>query len=98
MNKEQCKTYYTACRFIFNHYGKEAQKQQLIQELGELIVAITKNNMENIIEEMADVQVMIDQFTINEKDLYDKIEISQIKKVRRQVKRIMEEKEKEKIK
>ena len=96
MNKDQVKTYYTTCRFIFNHYGEEAQKQQLIQELAELIVAITKNDIENIIEELADVQIMFDQFTINKKDLYDKMELMQIKKVSRQVKRIMEEKEKNK--
>lgn len=98
MNKKQVETYYTACRFIFNHYGAEAQKRQLIQELAELIVAITKNDLENIIEEMADVQVMLDQFTISENIKYDKIELMQIKKVRRQVKRIMEEKEKENVK
>ena len=61
----EIENYYTACKIIFNHYGKQAQERQLIQELGELIVAITKGDLENIIEEMADVQVMIDQFTIN---------------------------------
>lgn len=49
---------------IFRHYGKENQKKQLIQELAELIVAITKNDTDNFIEELADVQVMIDQFTL----------------------------------
>lgn len=98
MNKNQIKSYCTACRFIFNHYGVESQKRQLIQELGELIVAITKNDLENIIEEMADVQVMLDQFTISETINYDNIELMQIKKIRRQVKRIMEEKEKENVK
>ena len=43
------------CRNIFDYYGIDNQKNQLIQELGELIVAITKDNLENIIEEMADV-------------------------------------------
>lgn len=51
------------------HYGLKVQKQQFIQELAELIVALTKNDIDNLIEEMADVQVMIDQFTINDVDL-----------------------------
>ncbi len=90
MNKEQLKTYYNACRFIFQNYGEDAQKRQLIQELAELIVALTKNDSENIIEEMADVQVMFDQFTLNKKCLYEKIELMQLKKVERQVNRIVE--------
>ena len=36
--------YYTGCRIIFDHYGEEHQKKQLVQELAELIVAITKND------------------------------------------------------
>lgn len=91
---EQIKTYYTACQYIINHYGREKQKQQLVQELAELIVAITKNDIENIIEEMADVQVMLDQFTVSDPALFDKIELMQIKKVKRQIGRIQEENEK----
>lgn len=94
MKDEQIKTYYTACRYIINHYGREKQKQQLVQELAELIVAITKNDIENIVEEMADVQVMLDQFTISDPALFDKIELMQIKKVKRQIGRIQEENEK----
>lgn len=33
--------YYTCCRIIFDHYGIETQKLQFIQELSELIQAIT---------------------------------------------------------
>jgi len=92
LNKDEIKTYYTACNFIYKHYGEEAQKRQLIQELAELIVAITKNDLENIIEEMADVQVMLDQFTMSNRRIYDKMEFIQIQKVKRQMKRIEEEK------
>ena len=84
--------YMTSCRIIFNHYGKQAQERQLIQELGELIVAITKGDLENIIEEMADVQVMIDQFALY-KDYGDKIIPIQHQKVLRQLIRIKKEKE-----
>lgn len=92
MKNEQLKTYYTACKYIINHYGREKQKQQLVQELAELIVAITKNDIENIIEEMADVQVMLDQFTISDPPLFNQIELMQIKKVKRQIGRIQKEK------
>ena len=47
---------------ILNYYGEESQANQLIQELSELIVAITKNDEENIKEEVADILVMLNQF------------------------------------
>lgn len=94
MNKDEIKIYYTACNFIYKHYGEEAQKRQLIQELAELIVAITKNDLENIIEEMADVQVMLDQFTMANRRIYDKMEFIQMQKVKRQMERIEKEKSK----
>lgn len=47
---------------ILNYYGEESQANQLIQELSELIVAITKNDKENIKEEVADILVMLNQF------------------------------------
>lgn len=51
--------YYENCRSIFLNYGLKNQKKQFIQELAELIQAITKNDFENFAEELADVQVMI---------------------------------------
>lgn len=84
--------YYTSCRVIFDHYGQDNQKKQLIQELAELIQAVTKNNEENFIEELADVQVMIDQFLITDPELDEKFQRLQLQKVRRQIKRIYEEK------
>ena len=59
MEKTELINYYTGCKIIFSHYGEEHQKKQLIQELGELIIAITKDDLENVIEEMADVEVML---------------------------------------
>ena len=76
------------CRNIFDYYGVNAQKNQLIQELGELIVAITKNNLENIIEEMADVQVMLDQFRLSNPDWRCQIDSIKETKVRRQIERM----------
>lgn len=83
--------YYKAETAILKHYGLKAQKQQFIQELAELIVALTKKDIDNLIEEMADVQVMIDQFTINDVDLDLKMQEIQLAKVRRQLERIKKE-------
>lgn len=80
--------YYTCCRIIFDHYGIETQKLQFIQELSELIQAITKDDAENFAEELADVQVMIDQFIISNPALDEKYQQIQLEKVRRQIKRI----------
>ena len=49
-------------------YGKEMQEDHAIQEMAELIKALTKNHicsdgktLDNVLEEMADVQIMLDQ-------------------------------------
>lgn len=94
MEKTELINYYTGCKIIFSHYGEEHQKKQLIQELGELIVAITKDDLENVIEEMADVEVMLDQFKINCPKINKKIDTAMLNKVSRQLRRIKEEKEK----
>lgn len=90
MNRDVYKNYFQGCKLILEHYGLKNQKQQLIQELGELIVAITKNNLENILEEMADCLVMIDQFlTIDE--YFDRVEVIKLEKLKRQLERIKKE-------
>ena len=94
MEKTELINYYTGCKIIFSHYGEEHQKKQLIQELGELIIAITKDDLENVIEEMADVEVMLDQFKINYPKINNKIDTAMLNKVNRQLRRIKEEKEK----
>ena len=94
MEKTELINYYTGCKIIFSHYGEEHQKKQLIQELGELIVAITKDDLENVIEEMADVEVMLDQFKTNYPKINNKIDTAMLNKVNRQLRRIKEEKEK----
>lgn len=89
--QEKITKYYWDCKRIYDHYGEKQQKKQLIQELGELIVAITKEDNENFIEELADVSVMIDQFLIAYPDVDDSVKATQFKKVARQIKRIEEE-------
>jgi NTP pyrophosphatase (non-canonical NTP hydrolase) len=49
---------------IYNHYGKEIQLNKLVEECGELITAIARNDEANMLEEMADVGVVISQFMI----------------------------------
>ena len=78
-------------KMIFNHYGYEAQSQQLIQELAELIVAITKKDTLNFIEELADVLVMIGQFLTVYPDLEDSVIAIQKEKIKRQLDRINKE-------
>lgn len=46
---------------IILYYGDESQKTKAVEELSELIKAICKNDRENIIEEIADVKIMIGQ-------------------------------------
>lgn len=94
MEKTELINYYTGCKIIFSHYGEEHQKKQLIQELAELIVAITKDDLENVIEEMADVEVVLDQFKINYPKINGKIDTAMLNKVNSQLRRIKKEKEK----
>lgn len=46
---------------IWEHYGKEAQIKQTIEELSELITALVWGNKEDITEEIGDVEIMITQ-------------------------------------
>ncbi len=59
------------CEKIFNHYGRERQLVQLMEELGELQAAVAReiagkgNNMN---EELADVAIMVEQFINSDPD------------------------------
>ena len=46
------------------HYGVKDQMIKAMEECAELIVAIAKNDLPNIAEEIADVRIMIDQIEI----------------------------------
>lgn len=58
MNREM---YEDGIRYIADTYGLVDQAWKLVEELSELLVAIMHDDRENIAEEMADVQIMIDQ-------------------------------------
>lgn len=86
-------------RQILQHYGILHQKSKAIEELAELIVALQKDILEGkeqhsraVLEEIADVKIMLMQMTADEEDeeLVDKI-IKQ--KIDRQIRRIEAEKE-----
>mgnify|MGYP005800473155 FL=1 len=94
-------------QYIADHYGYEPQSRQLIEELAELIQAVCKHNRafdgkklsessgcnekDAIIEEMADVTIMMCQLQhilgIGNLDLDSKIE----RKLNRQIERIKNE-------
>ncbi|HAT4069829.1 MAG: hypothetical protein E6363_01015 [Enterobacter sp.] len=79
---------------IFKFYGEKAQKGQIIQELAELIVGLTKNDLENIHEEIADVEIMLEQLKLFKDIDVKKIEEYKEFKIDRQIKRIKKQKEK----
>lgn len=86
-------------RQILNHYGMQHQKAKAIEELAELIVALQKDILEGkeehsmaVLEEIADVHIMLTQLLDDESD---KTTVSLIvdKKLKRQMGRIEAEKD-----
>lgn len=86
-------------RQILNHYGMQHQKSKTIEELAELIVALQKDVLEGkeshsmaVLEEIADVHIMLTQLLDDEGD---KTTVSLIvdKKLKRQMRRIKAEKD-----
>ena len=86
-------------RQILNHYGMQHQKSKTIEELAELIVALQKDILEGkeshsraVLEEIADVHIMLTQMLDDEGD---KTMVSLIvdKKLKRQMRRIKAEKD-----
>ena len=81
---------------IARHYGFAEQSRQIIEEMAELTIAISKihrdwndENYENLVEEMADVQVMLDQMMYLTGSKYDVKNIMN-RKIKRQLERIKE--------
>ena len=81
-------------RQILQHYGIIHQKSKTIEELAELIVVLQKDILEGkeehsraVLEEIADVHIMLTQLLDDESD---KTEVSLIvdKKLKRQIRRI----------
>lgn len=85
-------------KYILNHYGILHQKAKAIEELAELIVALQKDilggkeqHSRAVLEEIADVHIMLTQMLDDEGD---KTTVSLIvdKKLKRQMRRIKAEK------
>jgi NTP pyrophosphatase (non-canonical NTP hydrolase) len=62
----------TGCKQIFQHYKFENQKRKLWEEMGELIEALTvaqyttrNHAFEHVVEEIADVMVVVRQFQLH---------------------------------
>lgn len=49
-------------RKLVKKYGILSQLMKMIEEITELVVALAKENKEEIIEELVDVSIMIEQF------------------------------------
>ena len=85
----------TRIKTIADHYGIKKQMRQLAEECSELAVEAShsarKGTTVKIIEEMADVEIMIEQIVylakIDRKDIDEVIDY----KIERQLKRIKEE-------
>lgn len=86
---------------ILRHYGLRHQKAKTIEELAELIVALQKDILsgneglsKEVLEEIADVHIMLTQLLDDEGD---KTTVSLIvdRKLKRQIRRIEKEKENE---
>ena len=79
------------CAKIFNHYGREKQLVQLLEELGELQAAVARelagkeNNMD---EELADSLIMLEQFYLCDTKTNKNIDIIINDKLNRQLSRI----------
>ena len=98
MNEDQK----SKCKLIAEHYGKEKQRMQAVQELSELILVISRRAdqkedrqayIESLIDEIADSKIMIEQlkslYQISDFDIRQRIDF----KLNRQIERISQEAE-----
>lgn len=85
-------------RYVLKHYGLQHQKAKTIEELAELIVALQKDLLANkdglskeVIEEMADVHVMLLQLMVYDEDYFNDVYDEMRYKLGRQQERIRSE-------
>jgi NTP pyrophosphatase (non-canonical NTP hydrolase) len=86
------------CKEIAEHYGIESQSRQLVEEMAELMVAMNKyirarddekyERRKEVIEEVADVEIMLEQIKHLLKVSVTRIEIEKNLKLLRQTRRI----------
>ena len=73
---------------IINHYGYNYQKNKLTEECAELIRAISIGDDRNMLEEMADVSVLIDEITYHFPKMREKFEKIKSEKIDRTIARL----------
>ena len=75
---------------IFYTYGKSHQVSKLLEEVGEFIETVMNEDKENMVQEMADVVVMLKQFQyyygITDEEIINNMQF----KIKRQLERIKE--------
>lgn len=86
------------CSQILKHYGKEKQEIQAVQELSELILLLaarpdqrTDDYFQNIVSEIADVEIMIEQIKQMHGISEEYVNDMKAYKLRRQLSRIEKE-------
>ncbi len=81
---------------IMDHYGEDRQLEKLVEECAELIKAIMKSKTidDNVVEEMADVKNLLQQFELTQICLIDTIESVIESKVDRELERIKADRKK----
>lgn len=94
-------THHDAEKQIIEHYGQQKQELQAVQELTELILLLAArtdqrgdNYKQNILSELADVQIMCEQVQIMNGISGREIDDMKSYKLRRQLARIENEDEK----
>lgn len=73
---------------IYNHFGEENQLNKLLEEARELTEAVREGNREHILEEVADVMVLVEQIVEEHKIDYAAARDVFIQKVDRTLERI----------
>lgn len=78
----------TVLSIIRLHYGRKVTLEKCKEELQELIQALSRNDFENVHEEVADVYNVLSHIKAYYNITDDEIKERQIYKVKRQLKRI----------
>lgn len=84
----RCRMFNKDLKYIADHYGKEHQLEKCKEELGELIEAIDSSDERAIIEEVADVEIMLSQIKYLRDIPNEQVDVIKKYKIQRQLQRI----------
>ena len=79
---------YQTKKLALKKWGRKSQRAKAVEELAELIVAIANNDKTNIIEEIADVEIMISSIRMMYNINPDAIDLVKAYKLERLKKRL----------